>query len=611
MMKRVLSLVAVLAVFIPNVCFGAWVYPEYTGANKNETEVTERINIIFDNSGHKYVKEMLRNIMISAAVAEKTDIWIYPIAGSNEPVKVEPTQEFIEANYNAYTKSSNEFKAENIVEKAFNDLNNDTTVSTKRLILYADNSTDEIRSEYSLYDWQDAYIQTPGIIFAGVSSHGSMYDNINMYGVSNYEALSGKELHEYILIKNGYSACEAQYFADAGVIKFDKGKVNNNIVVIADDKDVVIYNYSEAVHDLYLGGCAMGSSAYEEYQKKGKVKGVALSYNHIVADHEDSGVTYAAALYTLDGTVADPVNDSIYIPLINAENVTVYHKETKGAGVCSAETEYNTKQDKEIVNIKKAPVKTESQSSPKEEVSYKDPFSIVQGEQTEKSIVSRIFSGIGNVLGIIIGLIFRLLKLGIFVFIVLLIVYRKFRSFILLKIVGSKFGPTYEKIMIKVKTFIREVSNSGVKIKGTTDLDGKYVFISKSSSDMILPENRIELVIKALESRGIKCWVSEKGIKPGQSYAKVLPEAIRKCSLFLVFLSPVSVQSEEVIAEVGVAREHKKTIIPVQIEPFDLFKEYTDWGYLIKQFQKTDLFASKPDEIKALADSIEQAFNEK
>ena len=35
-------------------------------------------------------------------------------------------------------------------------------------------------------------------------------------------------------------------------------------------------------------------------------------------------------------------------------------------------------------------------------------------------------------------------------FVILLIVSRKFRSYIQLKVLGSKFGPTYEKIIVKI-----------------------------------------------------------------------------------------------------------------------------------------------------------------
>ena len=57
------------------------------------------------------------------------------------------------------------------------------------------------------------------------------------------------------------------------------------------------------------------------------------------------------------------------------------------------------------------------------------------------------------------------------------------------------------------------------------------------------------------------------------------------------------------------AKEYKKPIVPVQIEQFDLFKMYPDWAYMLKQYQKTDLFSSKEEDVKAICDQIIEAYN--
>ena len=95
--SRVITIVLVL-LFVPSVCFADFTYPQYTGANKGEASITERINIVFDNSGHDEVKDMMIDIVKAAAVAENAAIWIYPIAGSAEPVQVLPGKDFAE-NY--------------------------------------------------------------------------------------------------------------------------------------------------------------------------------------------------------------------------------------------------------------------------------------------------------------------------------------------------------------------------------------------------------------------------------------------------------------------------------------------------------------------------------
>lgn len=611
-MKRILSFFVLMMMLASTVCSAAWVYPEYTGENKNTTEVTERINIVFDNSGHEYVKAMLSDIFIAASVAENADIWIYPIAGSNEPIKVEPTKEFVEANFAKYTKSSNEFKSENMAEKALADLRNDTSVSDKRFIMYADSAANQLRKEYNVSNIGEYVLNNPDIMFSAINSLGYMeYGESRYWNKENYEYIEGKCLYEYLLIKNGYSECEAAYTKESGVVTIEKNRANNNLFVLAiNGNDSWDYNTDGVA---YLSGCTMDAATYKNYLSKSKVKGVALSYNHIVADYYALGLrsgdngSFAAALYTLDGDAVNPQTETICIPVKNATDVTVYHRETKGAGVCSADTTYKTSQDKDIVNVYASEEEdTGIFATSKEESDLDAAWAYAQ----EESGVKKFFMGVKMVIGNIFKVIFGLLRILLVVGVIACIASSKVRSYLQLKILATKAGPLYEKLVVKIKTIIKDISNAGRKIKGTADLNGKYIFISKASADMIAPNNRIELVICELEKRGIQCWTSEKGIKPGQNYNLILPEAIRKCSLFLLFVSPMSVKSPEVVSEIGTAKEYKKDIIPVQIESFDLFKQFPDWSHMLKQYQKADLFRSKPEEIKALADYIEQAFNE-
>ncbi len=617
-MKRVLSMLVVVLILLSATCQAAFVYPEYSGANQNEVKVKERVNIVFDNSGHENVKKMLIDVISSASIAENSEIWIYPIAGTVKSVKVEPSKDFVEKHFNSYSKSSNEFKEENVIEKAISDLSKDTSSKSKRFILYMDKDTSQMRGEYKLYNGITKYMaENPDVQFSVISSIGSMitessaieYSNVDFFGndekvtLNNYDYMKVSSLFEFMLLKNGYSLGEATYDSENGVIKIEKGKADNNIFVkITGRKQRYVYTKDgsgETEVDVYLGGCMMGTDAYNTYLKKSKVSSVALSYNHVAMEDTLDGYVTSSALYTADGECVNPSEDDLYIPAINAEKVVVYHRNTKGSGVCTKNTSYKTKQDKEIINAD-APRETEE-----------DVFALARGSAKTTSSSNRsFFSVVGGIIGGIFRIIFALIRLLIIAFIILFIAHKKFRSYVQLKILDSKFGPTYEKLVKRVKKIVSDIAGSGVKIRGDADLKGDYIFISKASADMGLPNNRISLVVKELESRGIKCWLSENGIKPGQDYNVVLPEAIKSCTMFLLFISPMSVKSAEVISEIGTAKEHKKTIIPVQIEPFDLFKDYPNWAYMLKQFQKTDLFASKTDEIKTLADLIEKSYNE-
>ncbi len=615
-MKKICSIITVvliLSLFTCN-CFGAFVYPEYTVENTVNPEITERINIVFDNSGHKDVKKMLIDILKASAIAENSAIWIYPVAGSVEPVQVVPGKDFMNNHFTNYSKSSNEFKAENMMERAMTELLNDSSVQNKRFILYASAETAEINGNYNINTSITNYlIQYPDILFSSIYSFGSIVEKRFATNIpieiessaetldlrkaaeqcANYDYLSDSDLFNLMAVKNGYSSSTVEYNRDQGVLKIPKASADNNIFVSASNTRSAFGD--EECH-IYLGGCMMGSGAYESYLKKSEVKGVALSYNHTLFETEN----YAFATYTADGETLNPASDDMYIPVINATDVYVYHRSRKGAGICSADTKYKTEQDKKIVNIY-APDETEEIV-----VENAGLFSADENESVPKKILRIVLTVIGTIFRII----FIILRLAILAFIILFIFWKKFRSYVQIKILNTKFGPTYEKILIKIKKIISDIAGAGVKLKGNADLKGDYIFISKASADMGLPNNKIALLLHELESRGISCWLSENGIKAGEDYNTILPMAIRNCTLFLLFISPVSVKSSEVVSEIATAKEHKKNIIPVQIEPFDLFKEFTNWSFMLKQYQKIDLFTSKQDDIKALADQIEKMFNE-
>jgi len=607
-MKKFCSVIALVLVLslIPGLCYADFMYPAYTGANQNQPEITERINIVFDNSGHDEVKQMLQDVVRASVVAENTAIWIYPIAGSAEPIRVTPGKDFMDNHFTAYAKSSNEFKAENVMDAAMADLLADASVTNKRFILYANYETSQLRKEYDIYSGVEPFLNnSPGVIFSAFRSNGKMMDksDIGNYNASNIDYLSDSNFLQFMLVKNGYSPCERVYNQETGILKIEKGKADNNVFVLASNEDRFV-NSDDQSADIYLGGAMMGTKGYEAYQKKSKVTGVALSYHHTILD----SLNQVAALFTADGVAVNPLNDDVYIPLINASGVSVYQRSAKGSGICSAETSYNAAQDKKIANYY-APKETTSGDRMDAKTALELASQKSRFNSEPETVPQKILAVVKNVIGTIFRLLFIVLRLLIFAFIILMIVHRKFRSYIQLKILNTKFGPLYEKTMIKIKKIITDIAGAGAKIRGNADLKGDYIFISKASADMGLPNNRITLLVRELESRGIACWLSENGIKAGEDYNVVLPQAIKSCTLFLLFVSPMSVKSSEVVSEIGTAKEHKKSIIPVQIEPFDLFKEFPNWAYMLKQYQKTELFSSKDEDIKALADQVESTFN--
>jgi DNA-binding MarR family transcriptional regulator len=66
-----------------------------------------------------------------------------------------------------------------------------------------------------------------------------------------------------------------------------------------------------------------------------------------------------------------------------------------------------------------------------------------------------------------------------------------------------------------------------------------------------------------LKAAGAAVWLDKLDIKPSQHWNRAVEEALTNCPCMLVILSPSSVDSENVLDEVDLALDKRKTIIPV------------------------------------------------
>ncbi|MCF6132610.1 DUF4893 domain-containing protein [Flavobacterium wongokense] len=83
---------------------------------------------------------------------------------------------------------------------------------------------------------------------------------------------------------------------------------------------------------------------------------------------------------------------------------------------------------------------------------------------------------------------------------------------------------------------------------------------SRSDSEFVLK------LAKDLRSKGIELWLDQLDIKAGNRWDASIEAAITSASRIVVFLSPVSVASNNVMDEVSFAMETGKTIIPVLLD---------------------------------------------
>ena len=91
----------------------------------------------------------------------------------------------------------------------------------------------------------------------------------------------------------------------------------------------------------------------------------------------------------------------------------------------------------------------------------------------------------------------------------------------------------------------------------------KYeVFISHSSNDA----KQAGEVVSGLESRGIKCWIAPRDIKPGMPYPEAIINALNICDVLVVIFSRAADDSIQVMQEVERAVAKKLVIIPIRVE---------------------------------------------
>ncbi len=104
-------------------------------------------------------------------------------------------------------------------------------------------------------------------------------------------------------------------------------------------------------------------------------------------------------------------------------------------------------------------------------------------------------------------------------------------------------------------------------------------FISHAKAD----EKKADAIAKALESKGFKCWIAPRDVKPGRSYGDEIIRGIESCRSFVLVLSKASNDSSFVAREVERAVSKNKPIFAVRIADIqpapslELFISGTQW----------------------------------
>lgn len=88
------------------------------------------------------------------------------------------------------------------------------------------------------------------------------------------------------------------------------------------------------------------------------------------------------------------------------------------------------------------------------------------------------------------------------------------------------------------------------------------IFFSYSRKD----SGFVDQLIGQLEAQGVDIWVDRGDILAGEAWRRSIVEAIIDCRVFVIVLSPNSVESENVTKELTLAEQYKKRVLPLVIK---------------------------------------------
>lgn len=119
------------------------------------------------------------------------------------------------------------------------------------------------------------------------------------------------------------------------------------------------------------------------------------------------------------------------------------------------------------------------------------------------------------------------------------------------------------------------------------------VFISYATSD----RKRALTITRAIEQRGIPCWISTRDVAPGENYQEAIVRAIRTAPAMVLVFSSSANDSDEIKKELSLASRHRIPVLTLRsedVEPSDAF------AYELSTRQWIDAFGDADNAIDTL-----------
>jgi serine/threonine-protein kinase len=112
------------------------------------------------------------------------------------------------------------------------------------------------------------------------------------------------------------------------------------------------------------------------------------------------------------------------------------------------------------------------------------------------------------------------------------------------------------------------------------------LFVSYSHKD----RPRVDPIVSVIEEMGRRVWMDRSDITGQTGWAGQIVRAIRECRAVVLMASPNSYSSDQVVRELYLAMNHRKTIVPIEIEPAEMPDELQ---YILAPFQHHRLSAGE------------------
>src|SRR5690349_22366202 len=110
-------------------------------------------------------------------------------------------------------------------------------------------------------------------------------------------------------------------------------------------------------------------------------------------------------------------------------------------------------------------------------------------------------------------------------------------------------------------------------------------------------------VCKAIERRGIPCWISTRDVPPGENYQEAIVRSLRSARAMVLVFSDAANNSDEIKKELSLASRYHIPVMALRIqdvEPSDAF------AYELSTRQWIDAFEGWDKSMDRLARTIEQ-----